>query len=175
LGVVGYHVTMSTKYHPEMIWATFEHDSNEPDCKFRDAYPEAKEWGFFNKFNEYPVNQYREGIPTNVCRTPHFMGANAKNKYLLASLNKNYKEALKGRGAIENYKFLGALWVKDGGMPVLTKLQRGTLKLANPVAETYYQDELNCFVCHTYSNPFKALEVSHINKVISNKSGPPVN
>jgi len=170
LGVVGYHLAITTKYHPEMIWASFEHDSNNPNCDDRNLFPSKKEWGYFNKESAIPLNFYEEGIPANVCREAPFMGANIQGKIYLASLNENYKKALKGKGALENYKFLGALWVFEGGMPVLTKLQRGALKLANPVMETYYQNVLNCFSCHSYSNPLKSLQVSHINNVISNKT-----
>ncbi len=33
LGLVGFHLVQSTPNHPEMIWATFEHKDNVPDCK----------------------------------------------------------------------------------------------------------------------------------------------
>ena len=32
LGLVGFHLVMSTKNHPEFVWATFEHKTNAPDC-----------------------------------------------------------------------------------------------------------------------------------------------
>jgi hypothetical protein len=32
LGLVGFHLVMSTKNHPEFVWATFEHNTNAPDC-----------------------------------------------------------------------------------------------------------------------------------------------
>jgi len=32
LGLVGLHLAQVTKYHPEMIWSTWEHVDNVPDC-----------------------------------------------------------------------------------------------------------------------------------------------
>ncbi len=32
LGLVGFQLVMSTKNHPEFVWATFEHKTNAPDC-----------------------------------------------------------------------------------------------------------------------------------------------
>ncbi|MAI79586.1 MAG: hypothetical protein CL917_11635 [Deltaproteobacteria bacterium] len=32
LGMVGFHLAQVTDYHPEMIWTSFEHVDNSPDC-----------------------------------------------------------------------------------------------------------------------------------------------
>ena len=32
LGLIGFHIVVNTKIHPEFIWATFEHVSNAPNC-----------------------------------------------------------------------------------------------------------------------------------------------
>jgi len=64
---------------------------------------------------------------------------------------------------------LGALWTKNGVMPVLTKEHRGALALAHPQLESYYQDNLNCFSCHTYNRPDDGLLITHINDVTRNK------
>lgn len=45
LGLVGFHLVMSTKNHPEFVWATFEHKTNAPDCTNPQAAPDGG-WSF---------------------------------------------------------------------------------------------------------------------------------
>jgi hypothetical protein len=45
LGLVGFHLVNWTSKHPEMIWATFEHKGNAPDCDGSSAAP-ASGWSF---------------------------------------------------------------------------------------------------------------------------------
>lgn len=45
LGLVGFHLVISTANHPEFVWATFEHASNVPDCAGKPA-PPASGWSF---------------------------------------------------------------------------------------------------------------------------------
>jgi hypothetical protein len=45
LGLVGFHLVMSTKNHPEFVWATWEHKTNAPDCTDPQATP-AGGWSF---------------------------------------------------------------------------------------------------------------------------------
>lgn len=44
LGMVGFHLVISTPLHPEFIWATFEHKLNAPECQTTPD-PNAK-WSF---------------------------------------------------------------------------------------------------------------------------------
>ena len=82
-------------------------------------------------------------------------------------MNAGMAEATQGT-VLENYAMMGALWTNKGAMPVFKAAHRGNTKLYGPVLETYYADQLNCFDCHTYSIPTRALEVSHMNDVIGN-------
>lgn len=45
LGLVGFHLAISTELHPEMVWATWEHIENDPDCSSPQATPAAG-WSF---------------------------------------------------------------------------------------------------------------------------------
>jgi hypothetical protein len=48
LGLVGFHIVNWTSKHPEMLWATFEHRANAPDCNGKSATP-ASGWTFTSK------------------------------------------------------------------------------------------------------------------------------
>lgn len=168
LGMVGYHTSMATDHHPEMTWASFQHKDNAPDC---DNGLDDKHWNYFNKDSTQANNAYVEGKPTNVCNVLPYQGANTDNALMIAQLNRGYSKFFKDFLPWSNYEFIGAIWMDEGVMPALTKLQRGEIKLANPVLETYYQDTLNCFSCHTYQAPQDAMQVTHIGSVLKNKSG----
>jgi len=45
LGLVGFHMAINTALHPEFIWVTFEHKSNDPDCLHPQPVP-ANGWSF---------------------------------------------------------------------------------------------------------------------------------
>jgi hypothetical protein len=47
LGLVGYHLVRGTSQHPELVWATFEHKSNLPDCLNPQSAP-AGGWSFLS-------------------------------------------------------------------------------------------------------------------------------
>lgn len=41
LGLIGFHLVQATPLHPEMIWTSFEHVDNNPDCEEGAAAPAA--------------------------------------------------------------------------------------------------------------------------------------
>lgn len=47
LGLVGFHLVINTKNHPEFVWATFEHVNNAPDCTNPQPSPVAG-WSFLS-------------------------------------------------------------------------------------------------------------------------------
>lgn len=47
LGLVGFHLVINTKNHPEFVWATFEHKSNAPVC-IDPAPAPAQGWSFLS-------------------------------------------------------------------------------------------------------------------------------
>lgn len=71
LGMVGLHVVSKTPDHPELVWATFEHRSNAPDCTdLASSPPVGDAWTFFDAktCESCETNQYRPPDPTQVCR-----------------------------------------------------------------------------------------------------------
>ncbi|MGI9275081.1 MAG: hypothetical protein ACR2PT_09600 [Endozoicomonas sp.] len=47
LGMIGFHIAIATKAHPEMIWITFEQNKNSPFCT--EAGQEQTGWSFASK------------------------------------------------------------------------------------------------------------------------------
>lgn len=47
LGMVGFHMAIFTKNHPEMIWVTWEHKENAPNCNGSEI--EDQDWNFASK------------------------------------------------------------------------------------------------------------------------------
>jgi hypothetical protein len=86
LGLVGFHMVINTKNHPEFVWATFEHFANAPNCTNPQTAP-APGWSFtsaaaatclstsgYSKCGQYNFNTPSKvssltGPPTQVCRT----------------------------------------------------------------------------------------------------------
>ncbi|NER31033.1 MAG: hypothetical protein F6J89_26295 [Symploca sp. SIO1C4] len=48
LGLVGYHLVRGTPEHPELIWSSYEHKSNAPNCLKPSAAP-ANGWSFLSE------------------------------------------------------------------------------------------------------------------------------
>ncbi len=188
MGLVGMHLATATKEHPEFIWATYEHNNNTPNCTPPDGQTTAWTFANAKctnglpgtaakdndcKFNQPPKNKTDPtGTPTNICRINPFGTAfgdlkAAENLTDITTQNSQL-QALFAQPTtpstmkeLSNYFTVGALWVSDttkssGGVGVPN--ERGSLRLANTVAETDYQDvnlnsgfASNCFGCHTYT------------------------
>lgn len=85
LGLVGYHLVRGTAQHPELVWATFEHKNNVPDCLALQSAPDAG-WSFLSAscadclnspdidcFNACDYNAATKatsltGTPSEICR-----------------------------------------------------------------------------------------------------------
>lgn len=85
LGLVGYHLVRGTAEHPELVWATFEHKSNLPDCLNPQSAPSTG-WSFLSAscasclsspnsacFNACDYNAATKaasltGTPSQICR-----------------------------------------------------------------------------------------------------------
>ncbi len=48
LGMVGYHLVRGTPEHPELVWTSYEHKSNAPNC-LNPAAPPADNWSFLSE------------------------------------------------------------------------------------------------------------------------------
>jgi hypothetical protein len=87
LGMIGFHLVVSTKAHPEFIWASFQHIQNAPECQVAPA-ANAPKWAFtsaqcaaqlpnsvdpktcnFNLANTGTV--LKGGPPTQICQVYH--------------------------------------------------------------------------------------------------------
>lgn len=206
LGLVGVHIAIATDDHPEFVWATYEHKTNSPNCDaqgtqsktqwlFASAACTSKLPGSADasdacQFNLPPQKQTAPtGSPTNICAVYPFGTDSgdrdaADNLASIVSQNTDLDALLKLKGSasmkvLGNYFNVGAIWVSDikqssGGIGVPN--ERGSLRLANTVAETAHQDvnlntgfSSNCFGCHNYagageqlSNNITSDNLSHI-------------
>lgn len=187
LGMIGFHIAIATKDHPEFVWATFEHNTNIPNCV---APKTGVNWSFISaacesalanqdnsaiiqcNFNHPTKQSSITGTPTEICRyyangsapgDPHY----DENVGDITSLNTNVQPYLKGEAfsVLSNYFNLGALWLSDPSKDSDISNQRGSLRLANAVAETDYMDVnldapfiSNCFGCHNYKGTAKPSE-----------------
>jgi hypothetical protein len=70
LGLVGMHIVSKTPNFPAMIWATFEHRNNAPDCSNTSAAPPlGGSWNFYNpNCTNCTTNTFKPGTPAQVCR-----------------------------------------------------------------------------------------------------------
>lgn len=203
LGMIGFHLAVATPNHPEFVWATFEHKANAPDCTLPDtttgwsfaseACTASLKDNTANCDFNVPTKQTNiTGPATEICRMYPYGSSIGDLKFdenteVIKSLNANVQPYLKDNFKVLTHYFnVGALWVSDttqgsyipptGGQPVSQiGNQRGSLRLANTVAETEYQkvdtaainlnpDQAklatasspsagfvsNCFGCHNY-------------------------
>ncbi|UCX03642.1 mannan-binding lectin [Shewanella glacialimarina] len=204
LGMVGFHVAVATPNHPEFIWATFEHKQNSPDCTLPESTTDwsfasqactasLKDNKANCDFNNPTKQTDITGAATEICRMYPYGSSLGdanfdENTGSIKTLNANVQPYLTGDfKVLANYFNVGALWVSDitegsyitptNGQPVSQiGNQRGSLRLANTVAETEYQDVntaainlnpdqknlasasspsagfvSNCFGCHNYT------------------------
>jgi hypothetical protein len=147
------------------------------------------------KFNQPSSNQTNpKGKPTNICRVhpngtasgdlkagENISDISQQNTQLLSLLGQ--PTTAKSMQVLTNYFNVGAIWVSDitkntGGIGVPN--ERGSLRLANTVAETDFQHvnltsdfSSNCFGCHNYigtsntvNNNITSQHLSHIFKDI---------
>ncbi|CAH9049556.1 hypothetical protein PSECIP111854_00198 [Pseudoalteromonas sp. CIP111854] len=186
LGLIGFHFAIATPDHPEFIWATFEHNKNAPDC---DKPSTNKGWSFISEscstalqtgnnksiakcLNQAKPNDELTGVPTEICRVYPYgtdsSDSNAKeNVSDIVAMNQSVHSQLDGAMSVfKNYFNVGAIWVHDinddSSVNGDVTNQRGSLRLANTVAETTFQwvdtnpktnggFASNCFGCHSYA------------------------
>ena len=70
LGLTGIHIVSKTPHFPALIWATFEHRNNAPDCSNTSAPPPlGGSWNFYNpNCPNCTTNTYRISTPGQICR-----------------------------------------------------------------------------------------------------------
>jgi hypothetical protein len=186
LGMVGFHLVQATPNHPEFVWATFEHKVNAPDCSSPDTTTgwsfaskvctaSLKDNPTKCDFNQPTKQTKLTGPATEICRKYPDGSSVGDLKYdentqSINTLNANVQPYLTDNfKVLSNYFNVGALWVSDikqgsyitptdGRSVSKVGNQRGSLRLANTVAETEYQSVdlnanfvSNCFGCHNYT------------------------
>ncbi len=183
LAMVGMHVVGSTKGHPEMIWATFEHFGNTPNASY--TYTRSNNlnkvvpqdaggpWLFAGTPPLTPFNEEHMNVntPPNIDAVNPFSispsstlrvnpwgspGASAAKNTEVIAINNSVLGMLLGGDVRKNYMFNGATWTIGGASPAGAN-EVGTNQMANTTMETYDQPS-NCFSCH-HTN---TVSVSHI-------------
>ena len=191
LALLGMHVVGSVKGHPEMIWATFEHQSNSPNLAYNYIDKSGKtntvsadtgnHWLLNSNsadivYNKSHMTYKKDTIvvtlsntisPSNTKRVHAFGNIDTisdANSQIIAFNNSSRNQLISG-DVRKNYIFIGAIWTSDGKLPTKTNSNlRGNTALANSTMETNYQkNSSNCFSCHTSKlNPNAAIDLSHI-------------
>jgi len=169
VALVGFHIAVVVKGHPEFIWATFEHNDNTTNAWVNNEN-ENPNYTFlnFNSSNtgalsvnaESQVISQAYGInpTTQVLRIHQFGGGNARNQKNIASLNKKVHKMIDSTSMWQNYHEVGAVWFNeanalkpDWSLATNAALETGSKTLSNSVIETFTQDSFNqnsCFSCH---------------------------
>lgn len=185
LALLGMHVVGSTKGHPEMVWATFEHFGNTPNAAYSynaTTGPNPKNvaqdttgaWLFSASGAPAPFNiphLKASGAdltsispftisPSNTLREnawgdPAGAGSASKNTEVIAINNSVLGKLING-DVRKNYMFTGATWTIGGASPTAGN-QVGTNHMTNTTMETYQQGG-NCFSCHATNTT----SVSHV-------------
>lgn len=184
LAMVGMHIVGSTGStngansnhgHPELLWATFEHLSNDPAAAYtytnnssgstNVAQNTAGTWVFCANGAAAPFNEMhmRMGGPngdhvvanspfsisaSNILRTMPFglNGSSANGNAEVISINGTVRSLLDSADIRRNYFHEGTTWTIFGASPSGSN-QVGTNKLENSTLETFFQGN-NCFSCH---------------------------
>ncbi len=173
LAMVGMHVVGSTKGHPEMLWATFEHVSGDPAA----AYDYVKQpsgvgtvpqdtsgnWVFSSNGSTGPFNEMHMRLDSSshiVPISPHTIspsdilrlkpwgleGTNSNGNAEVIAINHVVRSSLDPADLRANYFQTGTTWTIFGASPNGGN-EVGTNKLANTTMETFVQGN-NCFLCH---------------------------
>jgi hypothetical protein len=183
LAMVGMHVVGSTGStnpansnhgHPELLWATFEHVSNDPAAEYSyvktpsgtGTVPQntTGSWVFCSNGATGPFNQPRMRMgdppnsdhivaapsigPSDILRTMPWGldGTNANGNAEVLSINHTVRSLLDPKDVRRNYFHEGTTWTIFGASPASGN-QVGTNKLENTTMETFDQGS-NCFMCH---------------------------
>lgn len=176
VALVGFHIAVVAKDHPEFIWATFEHKDNAPDFKpgqmmnepvsdsnytFYDAGTVAADCNQNNAFI-IKLNEATQKLSpvTQTARQFRVGGGSDTNQGNIDMLNASVHSQLPENSLWKNYMEVGAVWFNiDKGVlvpdwtPNADSLNRitGSIKLSNATIETFTQNIVSqneCFSCH---------------------------
>ncbi len=174
VALVGFHIAIVVKGHPEAIWATFEHARNAPyvtDGQRPDQRVSEESYTFYAaKTKMKDCNQNGKPVlsldaatqkltPINQVARQYRLGGGASfNQNNIDQLNAKIHSQLAADSIWRNYFEVGAVWFKDpktlrpNWNPNSDKgLITGSTKLSSSVIETFTQaidSENECFSCH---------------------------
>ena len=177
VALIGLHIAVVVKGHPEFIWATFEFDNNAPDFQTHqamDAPVSDRDWLLYTantvaqktNANNAQILKFKDETKqtltpiTQVARQYANGGGSGTNQYNIVQLNENVKDQLsESKNAIwSNYFEVGAIWFnKSNGLApdwspnVDSSMVTGSLRLSNSTIETFTQKVISqneCFSCH---------------------------
>ncbi|BFT31911.1 hypothetical protein D210916BOD24_30870 [Alteromonas sp. D210916BOD_24] len=183
VALVGFHIGGIVQGHPEMIWATFEHNENAPDVSPDTGIGQpvsGENYTFYTantKLEDCNINPAKDGLVldeatqtftpiTQVCRRYPFGNApdvKPGNTANIQSLNKSVQGKLNQNEVWVHYDEIGAIWFKQENTlsPGLSladdTLLTGSLRLSNSTIETFTQQATamnNCFRCHNTEQEF---------------------
>jgi hypothetical protein len=174
LALVGFHITGGADNHPELVWATFEHQLTAPDC---DETPQPGPWSLYdgvtdcrtessrcNQPNTMTVATAANPAPINVCHKYSHGGAAPDVAQQIDHLNRSVQANLPRQSPLRFYQLVGTLWSADpqptvtastGSHPIPTlnlTSPAGSPLLSNSSLETFKQD-ISCFGCHNSQFP----------------------
>ncbi|WJG09972.1 hypothetical protein [Aliiglaciecola sp. LCG003] len=140
LGLVGFHIAGVVKGHPEMIWATFEHQGNAPDVPADYDFSNPTTAVSKDNFTFYKANTPYSGCNINPANSPvlkldqdkqtltpvtqmcrrYALGNDANqttmsvptNIKVVTDLNKSVASQFKDAGVWSKYAEVGAIWFK---------------------------------------------------------------
>ncbi len=175
VALVGFHIAVVVKDHPEAIWATFEHIDNAPFLAANaqgDGGVSELDHTFYTKDTKLKdVNQNNAPILTLDAATQTLSpvtqvalqyrrgGGNSINQNNIDELNAMMHAKLDENSIWRNYIEIGAVWFKKGNAlrpdwnpnTNENRLITGSVQLSNSVIETFTQhirSQNECFSCH---------------------------
>ncbi len=164
MALVGFHVVGRVAQHPEMVWATFEHYNNAPDCN-RTPFPPGEisfyksnfdcgKGPFWDKCNQIRKDDWT--TPSEICRAhPDGEPGTGDTIANIQSIRLSYFNLVPDKSVWKNYSYISSVWTvpQDPAKPALINLEdkniRGSKKASNTTMESFTQEK-NCLHCHTY-------------------------
>jgi hypothetical protein len=175
LALVGMHIVGSVKGHPEMIWATFEHQHNAPNLEYdyidmhgktqTNLSDTGNNWLLNSNTSDFTYNISRINYdnssiianqdvsniisPSNTKRVFAFGNDNslAKENSKIIAFNNSVRNQLMAGDVRKNYIFIGAIWT-DGRGPNTNNMAGNTFLANSTMETTFQQNGNNCFTCH---------------------------
>lgn len=184
VALVGFHIAVVVKDHPEFIWATFEHNDNAPSYILKNqttgtgvpsnesktfykagTSPELCNIGNLGAIKVDPATQVISGYygvdaTTQVYRRYEYGGGKDTNQQNIEDLNTQVHKAINSWQS--NYSEVGAVWfnipnglVPNWALTVNPSIETGSKTLSNSTIETFTQDPNQPNSCFSCHNTMR--------------------